>query len=90
MKTLGLCAALVLALTAQTHTTAPTSMRHLVYRFGYNTKVADSGKSTGTTTVDIVGRAPDGGLEISGTDFWWNTVRPRATNTCEVLSLIHI
>lgn len=59
-------------------------MRHLVYRFGYNTKVADSGKSTGTTTVDIVGRAPDGGLEISGTDFWWNTVRPRATNTCEV------
>jgi len=21
---------------------------------------------------------------VSGTDFWWNTVRPRATNTCEV------
>ncbi len=23
-------------------------------------------------------------MTISGTDFWWNTVRPRATNTCEV------
>ena len=75
---------LLLALSAQTPTTAPGSMRHLVYRFGYNTKATESGKSTGTTTVDILGREPDGGLEISGTDFWWNTVRPRATNTCEV------
>lgn len=84
MKTLGLCLALLLALSAQTPTTAPAPLRHLVYRFGYNTKATNSGKGTGTTTIDIMGRAPDGGLMISGTDFWWNTVRPRATNTCEV------
>jgi hypothetical protein len=84
MKTLGLCVALLLALSAQTPTTAPAPMRHLVYRFGYNTKATNSGKGTGTTTIDIKGPAPDGGLIVSGTDFWWNTVRPRATNTCEV------
>jgi hypothetical protein len=59
-------------------------MRHLVYRFGYNTKVANAGNGTGTMTVDILGPAPDGGLTISGTDYWWNTARARATNTCEV------
>jgi hypothetical protein len=58
--------------------------RHLVYQFGYNTPAASSGQGTGTTTVEIMGRAPDGGVMISGTDYWWNTARPRATNTCEV------
>ena len=62
----------------------PASVRHLVYRFGYNTAVANSGQGTGTTTVDISGPAQDGGVMISGADFWWNTVRSRATNTCEV------
>ena len=56
----------------------------MVYQFGYNTKAADQGNGTGTTTIDILGPAPDGGVTISGTDYWWNTARPRATNTCEV------
>src|SRR6202042_1387834 len=46
--------------------------------------VASSGQGTGTTTIDIMGSAKDGGVMISGTDSWWNTARPRATNTCEV------
>ncbi|MGD0968121.1 MAG: hypothetical protein ABR949_07510 [Candidatus Aquilonibacter sp.] len=82
MKVIGLLLAALFTLTAQTPTSAPA--RHLVYRFGYNTKVAESGNGTGTTTIDILGRAADGGVMISGTDFWWNTARPRATNTCEV------
>jgi hypothetical protein len=57
--------------------------RHLVYQFGYNTPVAASGNGTGTTTIDIT-PASDGGVMISGTDHWWNTVRARATNTCEL------
>jgi hypothetical protein len=84
MKTFVLCAALLLALSGQAPNSAPTPMRHLVYQFGYNTKVATQGNGTGTTTVDIVGPAADGGLTVSGTDSWWNTARPRATNTCEV------
>jgi hypothetical protein len=82
MKIIGLLIAALLALSAQTSASAPT--RHLVYRFGYNTKVANSGNGTGTTTVDILGPAGDGGVMISGTDNWWNAARPRATNTCEV------
>ena len=58
-------------------------MRHLVYQFGYNTPVASSGNGTGTTTVDITA-APDGGLMVTASDHWWNTVRARASNTCEV------
>jgi hypothetical protein len=65
-------------------TPAAHSQRHLVYEFGFNTKVASSGNGTGTTTVDIMGAAPDGGVMISAADYWWNTARPRATNTCEL------
>jgi hypothetical protein len=71
-----------LALSAQTPAGQP--LRHLVYEFGYNTAVASSGNGTGTMTIDISGPAKDGGMIVSGTDHWWNTVRPRATNTCEV------
>lgn len=85
MKTLGLLAAVLLALSGQTPAPhAATHLLHLVYRFGYNTAATDSGQGTGTTTIDVKGPASDGGLVVSGTDFWWNTVRPRATNTCEV------
>lgn len=84
MKIIGLLVAVLLALSALTPTSAATPVRHLVYQFGYNTKVANAGKGTGTTTVDILGPAADGGVMISGTDYWWNTARPRATNTCEV------
>jgi hypothetical protein len=74
--------AVLAGLSAQTP--APKVLRHLVYQFGYNTPVASSGNGTGTTTIDIMGPAPDGGLIINGQDSWWNTVRPRATNSCEV------
>ncbi len=83
MKVIG--ALVVLAgLSAQAVATASPPARHLVYEFGYNTPVASSGNGTGTTTIVIKGAAPDGGLIVSGTDYWWNTARPRATNTCEV------
>jgi len=84
MKTIGLLLASLLVLSGQAPTPAHAPQRHLVYRFGYNTKVADSGNGTGTTTVDIMGPAADGGVVVTGTDFWWNAVRARATNTCEV------
>ena len=60
------------------------AVRHLVYRFGYNTPATKSGTGTGTTTVNIEGLAADGGLTVKFTDDWWNTVRPRQTYSCEV------
>lgn len=60
------------------------SVNHLVYQFGYNTKAADSGTGTGTTTIDIVGLAKDGGMTVTATDNWWNSVKPRQSYTCEV------
>ena len=44
-------------------------IRHLVYEFGYNTKVAKEGPGTGKTTIDIYGPTADGGLKITGSDF---------------------
>jgi hypothetical protein len=87
VKQLGLLVTAIFLLTAQTSAVAPAGAkytRHLVYQFGYNTPVASSGKGTGTTTIDISYPTKDGGLSISGSDFWWNTVRARATNTCEI------
>ena len=60
------------------------AVRHLVYRFGYNTPATKQGTGTGTTTIDITGLAPDGGMMVTAQDDWWNTVRPRQTYTCEV------
>lgn len=60
------------------------AVRHLEYRFGYNTPATKSGTGTGTTTIDITGLAPDGGMMVTATDDWWNTVRPRQSYTCEV------
>jgi len=93
----GLLAAALIVLGAQTAASAQTAppanghaptgvSRELVYQFGYNTPVASSGNGTGTTTIDIKGPQPDGGYKVTGTDSWWNTVRPRAANTCEVYS----
>ena len=84
MKNIGLLIAVLVVLSGQVTAPAPGSVRHLVYQFGYNTKVAKSGDGTGTTTIDILGPAADGGVMINGTDYWWNTARPRATNTCEL------
>lgn len=60
------------------------AIRHFVYRFGYNTKAADSGNGTGTTTIDITGLAPDGGMLITATDDWWNSVNPKQSSKCEI------
>lgn len=90
MKTL--LAAVVIASAALAASPAPAqqaglpAVRHLVYRFGYNTPATKSGTGTGTTTVDIEGLAPDGGMTVKATDDWWNTVKPRQTYTCEVYS----
>jgi hypothetical protein len=62
------------------------AVTHLVYQFGYNTKAASQGDSTGTTTFDITGIANDGGITVNGTDAWWMAVHPKQTNTCEVYS----
>ena len=83
MKTMGLLLAVLLGLSGQTPASPAAPLRHLEYQFGYNTKVASTGPGTGTSTVDIR-PASDGGVMITGTDSWWNTVRPRATNTCEL------
>jgi hypothetical protein len=60
------------------------AMHHLVYRFGYNGPADDQGNQTGTTTVDIVGPASDGGTTVSMVDDWWHGARPRQQYTCEV------
>jgi len=60
------------------------SVRHLVYRFGYNTKATKEGQGTGTTTIDITGVAKDDGMLVKATDNWWNSVNPRQSYTCEV------
>jgi hypothetical protein len=87
MKSFVMLLAVLVGLSGQAP--APASgqlplLRHFVYEFGYNTKAAKQGPGTGTTTIDVRGPAADGGLMITGTDFWWNTARARAANTCEV------
>jgi hypothetical protein len=88
VKRIGPIVAALFVLTAQAPANAPHGAvkytRHVVYEFGYNTAAASSGQGTGTTTIDISGPNKDGGPTITGTDHWWNTVRPRAANTCNV------
>ena len=69
---------------AEPATPAAPAVQHLVYRFGYNTKATKEGRGTGTTTIDFVGPAPDGGVLVTATDDWWNAVNPRQTYTCEL------
>jgi hypothetical protein len=77
----------VLTLIAMIDSSSPgatPAIAHADYRFGYNTAAAESGPGTGTMSVDIGPAMPDGGVMISATDNWWNSVRSRATNSCEV------
>lgn len=83
MKNNAILFVVLLGLSGQAVAPAAAPARHLVYQFGYNTAAASSGNGTGTETVDIT-PAADGGLMVSAQDHWWNTARPRATNTCEV------
>jgi hypothetical protein len=57
---------------------------HLEYRFGWNAKVADSGPYTGTLKVDLQAPVTDGSAPVAATEMWWNTLRPTATDTCQV------
>lgn len=84
MKAFSLFLAVLFGAGVQASAIAAGTGRHLVYEFGYNTKAAKQGTGTGTETIDVGEPAADGGLTITGTDSWWNTVRPRATNTCEL------
>ncbi len=84
MKYAGILFAAFVVLSAQTPAPSSLPVRHLTYQFGYNTNVAASGQGTGTTAIDVAGPATNGDLTITGADFWWNTVRPRAKNTCVV------
>jgi hypothetical protein len=77
---LGICAA---AAYASASASLPPD-RHLVYEFGLNEKAGNSSQGTGTMTVDIAGPATNGSRVVSASDFWWNTPRARATNTCDV------
>lgn len=83
-STVAVLAAAFITLNGQAPASPSKHLLHLVYRFGYNTAASNSGTGTGTTTVDVSGPASDGGYIVTGEDFWWNTVRPRAKNTCEV------
>jgi len=60
------------------------TVRHLVYQFGYNTKAASKGNGTGTTTIDIIGLASDGGMTVKATDNWWMAYQPKQSSKCEV------
>jgi hypothetical protein len=84
MRAIGLLLAVLLGVSGQAPAPASAPARQLEYQFGFNTKPASQGQGTGTTTINILGPAADGGLMVSGQDFWWNTARARATNTCEV------
>lgn len=81
MRVTAFSIALLIGLSGQT---PAQPHRQIVYEFGFNTKAASAGNGTGTTTVEIMGLQPDGGVMVSGTDNWWNSARPRATNACEV------
>ncbi len=81
---IGLSGQTAPAQTASPAASAGATTRTLVYQFGYNTKAAESGPGTGTTTIEIVGPAADGGLTVNSTDSWWNTVNPKQTSSCEL------
>jgi hypothetical protein len=75
---------LALVSAAQPPAGTTPAVTHLVYRFGYNGPADDQGKQTGTTTVNLVGPASDGGVNISMLDEWWHQARPRQQYTCEL------
>ncbi|MEO7202318.1 MAG: hypothetical protein ABI431_05925 [Candidatus Tumulicola sp.] len=58
------------------------TIAHADYRFGYNTEASEAGPDS---TLIVPGAAmADGGVLVSATDTWWNSVRFLATNSCEV------
>lgn len=82
MKLLGMLLAVLLALAGETPA-AP--VRHLEYAFAtYPTAIPNHGYYNGTMSVDILGMAPDGGMLVRASDWWYYTLRPRQAVECEV------
>lgn len=60
-------------------------VRHLEYAFAiYPTAKPNGGLYNGTMSVDILGTAPDGGMLVQASDYWYYTLRPRQSRQCEV------
>lgn len=81
MKTLAMTLAALPALLGVS--AAPD--RHLEYAFAtYSTARPTGGLYDGTLSVDILGSAPDGGMVVRASEWWYYTLRPRQTRECEV------
>jgi hypothetical protein len=82
MKRIGMLLAVLLALAGAT---PATPVRHLEYAFAiYPNARPNGGYYNGTMSVDIFGRAPDGGVLVRASDWWYYTLRPRQAAECEV------
>lgn len=82
MKNWGVLLAALLAITGEG---PATPVRHLEYAFAiYPTAKPNGGYYNGTMTVDILGAAPDGGMLVRASDWWYYTLRPRQAVECEV------
>jgi hypothetical protein len=81
MKKVGLFLAALLTLTGE----GTDPVRHLEYAFAiYPTAKPNGGLFDGTLSVDILGTAPDGGMWVQASEWWYYTLRPRQTRQCEV------
>jgi hypothetical protein len=82
MKTLGTLLAALVALEAQ----APAApVRHLEYAFAtYPTAKPNGDYYDGTLSVDILGKAPDGGTLVRAREWYYFALRPQQSIECEV------
>jgi len=65
--------------------TPATPVRHLEYAFAiYPNARPNNGSYNGTMYVDIFGRAPDGGVLVRASDWWYYTLRAPQQAECEV------
>src|SRR5579863_2165647 len=82
MKKIGMLVVVLLALAG---TTPAVPVRHLEYAFAiYPSARPNNGYYNGTMSVDILGTAPDGGVLVRASDWWYYTLRPRQAAECEV------
>lgn len=82
MKKLAMLLGVLLALCAQTPA-APA--RHLEYAFAiYPTARSNNGDYDGKLSVDVLGQAPDGGMLVRASEWWYFTLRPRQARECEI------
>ena len=76
---------LLAVLLALAGATPATPVRHLEYAFAiYPNARPNNGYYNGTMSVDIFSRAPDGGVLVRASDWWYYTLRPRQAAECEV------